>query len=250
MSHPPQLLCIDCSTLPASVALVGRDGIVGQLAQHDEQRTDAWVGLAVERCLDGAGTDVDGIDGIVACVGPGTFTGIRVGIATALGLAAPGALPVAGVTSLDALALIGSRRARLVAACIDARRGQVYGALYAGITDADEPPLEPLWGPAACAPADLETVLLRQTEAPLVIGSGAAVLRASDGPLARRTDARGAAAILAEEPQPLAVAAGELALRRWPIDGEAPVDWPPPEPVYLRPPDATPPRNPLLRAQR
>ena len=72
------------------------------------------------------------IDGVAVDVGPGLFTGLRVGLATARAIATARNIPTAGVTSLEALAHPHRRRAGLVAAVVDARRGEVYSAVYAG----------------------------------------------------------------------------------------------------------------------
>ena len=246
MSQHPHLLAIDCATLPASVAVVTHEGTLAESVHGDDHRSDAWVGGAIETCLARADLGIDRVDGFAVSVGPGTFTGIRVGIATALGLAAPHALPVAGIITLDALALIGLRRADLVVACIDARRAQVYAAVYAAPQTPSALPLTPVWGPTVCGPDDLPTQpsqlaqLLPDTgkhgdpSRLLTLGSGAPLL-------AERTGL-----VLLDDPLPLAAAVGRMALRAWPAGAPAPLHWPPPEPVYLRPPDATPPRNPLL----
>ncbi len=234
MSQPPRLLAIDCATLPASLALVSREGTVSEVVHGDERRSDAWINAAIDDCLRGSGLGVADVEGFAVSVGPGTFTGIRVGIATALGLAAPHGRPVAGVRTLDALACIGRRHAEMVAACIDARRGQVYAAIYGARTNADAIPLAPAWGPAVCSPEEFARALDEHGDAPLIIGSGAPLLP------------EGGAFPVHVSPVPLAAAIGELALRAWPPGDAAPHHWPPPEPVYLRPPDATPPRNPLL----
>jgi len=231
MSEPPRILAIDCATLPASVAVLSPAGVVCELTHDDEQRSDAWIGGALEQCLERAGLDVEELGGFAVSVGPGTFTGIRVGIATALGLAAPRRLPVAGVTTLDALAHIGLARAPVVASCIDARRSQVYAALYRRQPASERVQLAVSWGPAVCSPEEFATVIAQQDEAPLVLGSGAPLL---------------AGATSAADAIPLATAVGTLALQGWPAGRAQPASWPPPEPVYLRPPDATPPRNPLL----
>lgn len=238
---PPRILALDTATLPASVAVVGDGAAVSgdgaaplQHVQQDDRRTDAWVGTAVMECLREAGLGVADLDGLACSVGPGTFTGIRVGIATALGMAAPRGLPVAGIRTLDALALLGLQRAAIVVACIDARRGQVYAALYErGAEDSALLPLPTAWGPAVCQPEEVADLLASRSPAPLLIGSGAGLIDApSPGPPA------------------LAAAIGALAVRAWNGGGGSPSAWPSPEPVYLRPPDATPPENPLLRARR
>ncbi len=228
MSRSPRILAIDCATVPASVATLAADGSTRQVVHRDERRADAWVGTAVRECLDGLGLDLEAIQGFAACIGPGTFTGIRVGIATALGLAAPRDLPVCGVRSVDALALLGTERgAAAIAACIDARRSQVYAALFEAIDGAEEPPLAPTWGPVVCAPDELEARTREYPRGTLPIGSGSAE----------------------HSEEPLAAAICLLAARGWSAAGPPP-NWPAPEPLYLRPPDARPPRNPLREARR
>ncbi|HXW81396.1 MAG TPA: tRNA (adenosine(37)-N6)-threonylcarbamoyltransferase complex dimerization subunit type 1 TsaB, partial [Acidimicrobiales bacterium] len=70
------------------------------------------------------------LDGVAVDVGPGLFTGLRVGLSTANTIAMARGLPAAGVTSLEALAYPHRRRQGLLAAVVDARRGEVYWALY------------------------------------------------------------------------------------------------------------------------
>lgn len=240
MSQHPRLLAIDCATLPASVAIVTHEHTLAESAHDDDRRSDAWLGGAIEACLARASLSIEQLDGFAVSVGPGTFTGIRVGIATALGLAAPHGLPVAGIITLDALALIGLRQADLVAACIDARRGQVYAAVYAPPETSSTLPLAPEWGPTVCGADDLPTHLAPgagDDGGPrdlLTMGSGAPLL------------AERAGFESADGPLPLAASVGHMALRGWPAGTDAPLDWPPAAPLYLRPPDATPPRNPLL----
>ncbi len=261
VSHPAprRIVAIDCATLPASVAVIGTDGTGCVVVHRDEQRADAWIGPAIEACLDECGAELATIDGFAACVGPGTFTGIRVGTATALGLAAPNGLSVCGVRSLDALALLGADQSSgLIAACIDARRGQVYAAIYKGIGATDGPLLDPDWGPRVCDPQEVLQRISEHQEQPLIIGSGAACLAAADATLEASSDAALDAGNAVSEANnaalevavPLAGAIGRLALRGWPNEGDDPPNWPAPHPVYLRPPDARPPRNPLLEARR
>lgn len=236
MTRPFQILAVDCATLPASLALVSSDARQTEWVQDEDLRTDAWIGVTLEQSLTEAG-GIDNVDGFAVAIGPGTFTGIRVGIATCLGAAGPFGLPVAGVRTLDAIAAIGRARSDVVAACIDARRGQLYAAIY-GPGHAHGPlPIESLWGPAVVDPAELARRLDEHLEAPLVLGSGAPLL-----------GAHGEFSIVAG-PLPLAAAIGRLALSSA-VEGESmTANWPAAEPVYLRPPDATPPRNPLLDRQ-
>lgn len=160
-----------------------------------------------------------GIDRIGVTVGPGSFTGLRVGLAFALGLGAALDRPVIGVSTLDALAAsapIGG----LVAAVIDARRGQVYARLFrdgAPLGEAEALPLETARDRILTAAGDARSTL---------IGSGAALLAETFPELA------GAALHPLPAPTPEAVAA--LTLAADPATS-------PPQPLYLRAPDATPP---------
>jgi tRNA threonylcarbamoyladenosine biosynthesis protein TsaB len=107
-------------------------------------------------------------------LGPGSFTGVRIGLATARGLGASAGVPVRGVCTLDALGRAlaehpdGAGRSRL--AVLDARRGEVFAALYS-------PTGEHLWEPAVLAPEALAERVDALAEAPLAAGAGAVRFR-------------------------------------------------------------------------
>jgi len=154
------------------------------------------------------------IERIGVTVGPGSFTGLRVGLAFAQGLGAALDRPVVGVSTLDALAA-SAERLRATAALIDARRGQVYARFWI-----DGEPT----GPAEALP--LEAAMDR------VAGLGAgAVLIGSGAPLLSGASS-GAAARPLEGPAPEALA--RLTAAADPATAL-------PRPLYLRAPDATPP---------
>jgi tRNA threonylcarbamoyladenosine biosynthesis protein TsaB len=114
----------------------------------------------------------DSIERIAVGAGPGSFTGIRVGIASARGLGFSRGLPVTGACTLDALARgmtdAAGERDRLVVS--DARRGEVFAALYA----ADG---ERLWGPSVSSPEALAGRIAESERAALGAGSGAVRFR-------------------------------------------------------------------------
>jgi len=114
---------------------------------------------AVHALLAGAGLGPRDLDGVIVGIGPGGFTGLRIGVATALGLGQGLGVPVTGASSLEALAL-GIADAEgpgaLCAPVIDARRGEVFaGAWRAGEADA----LEEVVPPAAWPPTKLAATL-------------------------------------------------------------------------------------------
>lgn len=174
-------------------------------------------GLARDAAAEAGG--FGGIERIGVTVGPGSFTGLRVGLAFALGLGAALDLPVVGVSTLDALA--GSVPAKgLVVAVIDARRGQVYARLFrdgAPLGEAEALSLETARDRILAAAADAQ---------PTLIGSGAALLAETFPELAGAT--------LHPLPAPTPEAVAALTLAADPATS-------PPQPLYLRAPDATPP---------
>jgi tRNA threonylcarbamoyladenosine biosynthesis protein TsaB len=125
----------------------------------------------VERALEEGGVGWDGLERIAVGVGPGGFTGLRIGIASARALAQARGLPLVPVSSLAALATGAAEAggAPVVAAVIDARRGEVFaGAWRQG---------EQRLAPAALAPAEL-AARLRALEAPVqAVGDGAVRFR-------------------------------------------------------------------------
>jgi tRNA threonylcarbamoyladenosine biosynthesis protein TsaB len=156
----------------------------------------------------------DGIDRIGVTVGPGSFTGLRVGLAFAQGMGAALGLPVAGISTLDGLAAsIGGEGP--TAALIDARRGQVYARFWRG--GVPEGPAEALSIEAARGRAAEMGAGLR------LVGSGAGLVAEA---------VAGATVFDLVGPAPEALA--RLAAAADPAAS-------PPRPVYLRAPDATPP---------
>ncbi|HEY2334825.1 MAG TPA: tRNA (adenosine(37)-N6)-threonylcarbamoyltransferase complex dimerization subunit type 1 TsaB [Solirubrobacterales bacterium] len=199
-----------------------REELLG-LAPDGSPRHSTALLAEVERAVAVAG-GWGGVGRIAVGLGPGSFVGIRIGIATAHGLAASTGLPVTGVCTLDALGrglgeVAGSAsRSRL--AVIDARRDEVFAALYA-------PSGERLWEPLVAAPAELAERAAGLPEPPLAAGSGAVRFRQE---LTSRgvdipDDANPVHRVAARHVCALAEAA--------PGGGGGSL-----EPIYLRPPDA------------
>jgi tRNA threonylcarbamoyladenosine biosynthesis protein TsaB len=183
----------------------------------------------VERVLAAAGLARGGIDAVAAAIGPGGFTGIRVGLAAAQGIALGLGAPLIGVSSFAAVAAAmpaaGGDDARLLLVALDSRRADLYVQLFAldrGM---------PLAVPAAILPDRLADHIAG-------IVKGASVLIAGDAAEAAAAAlGRGFAVALPSAPDALGVAA---AARRQ-LGTAAALD--PVRPLYLRPPDVTLPKR-------
>jgi len=89
--------------------------------------------LELDGCMKDVGWEKQEIELIAVSIGPGSYTGLRVGVAAAKGIAYSLSVPVIGVCSLDVIAENGPRIADHVAVAVDARRGQIYGAYYVNV---------------------------------------------------------------------------------------------------------------------
>jgi tRNA threonylcarbamoyladenosine biosynthesis protein TsaB len=167
------VLGMDTSTAASAVCVLRGDGEVYELAlepaalaappAHARELMPA-VAAAMER----AGLGYRDLDAIAVGVGPGTFTGLRIGIATARALASANGLPLKPVSSLAALAAGIDAELRLP--LIDAKRGEVFAALYG-------PGGEPRWGPLAEAPERVAERVGADNLTPLAAGDGSVRFR-------------------------------------------------------------------------
>ncbi len=173
------LLALESSDRLCAACLIDQTtGVIAASKTIDIGRGHAekMMGL-ISEVLDAAKTDYKALTGLAVCVGPGSFTGIRVGLATATGLSIALGLKVRGVTSLQALALsaAGEARGRTVLALVDAHRGDVYAQAFA----ADGAPLD------AARQISLEQAGKLAAAANIVsVGSGLAVLKTAHPDLA------------------------------------------------------------------
>ena len=131
------LLAFDTSSAAVSVALHDGHDVVGEVQQAEAQRHGELLAPSIAEVLRDAGAGVDELTEVAVGVGPGPFTGLRVGLATANALGAALGIPVLGVVSLDALAAEAGNGEVVVVA--DARRREVYWATYAAGQRVTEP---------------------------------------------------------------------------------------------------------------
>jgi tRNA threonylcarbamoyladenosine biosynthesis protein TsaB len=221
------VLGFDTATADVAVAVTRRGEIVVERSLPADPGTRprhaAELLGEVERAVDDVG-GWERVDAIAVGIGPGSFTGLRIGIATARGLAQGVGRPVAGIGSLHALAEgiaehpAGRERSRL--AVIDARRGQVFAVLH----DADG---KRAWGPTVATPAEVAERVRSVPVAPLAAGDGAVRFR--------RDLEHAGAEVLPEDQAAHHLSARYVCLLAEGISPSAPHEI---EPIYLRPPDA------------
>ena len=126
------VLGIDTSTPQTSLAIGNEREVLASLSIAGRARQES-VTPALQQLLTWAGLDLRHVGGIAVSVGPGLFTGLRVGVETAKTLAQVLTIPIVGITSLDALAYAVRYTPRRIAAVIDARRGEVFAAVYRSV---------------------------------------------------------------------------------------------------------------------
>ena len=124
------LLAIETSTSRSSVAVVTPDGVLAAAELGRDRRHGEFVSLAVRELLHHAGRTVGDLTHVAAGVGPGLYTGLRVGLVTAATLASARDLPCVAVAGPDALAHRVRHTARRIAVVLDARRKEVYLGVY------------------------------------------------------------------------------------------------------------------------
>lgn len=140
-----RLLALDTSTEGCSAALLTPEGVIGRFEELGRGHAEHILGM-VDAVLGEAQLSLSMLDGIVAGIGPGAFTGVRISVAAAQGLAFGAGLPVVGISTLEALAFaalqggggsggsgdgnIGGDGGTRALACLDARMGEVYWACF------------------------------------------------------------------------------------------------------------------------
>jgi len=123
-------LAIDTSEARGSVALLREGRLCAGVVHSDRTDYSEWLIPAVEQVLRRAGTRMELVDLLAVATGPGSFTGVRVGLTAVKAWCEVYGKPVVGVSRLEALARSEKRRAGAVAAFYDAQRGQIFGGLY------------------------------------------------------------------------------------------------------------------------
>ncbi len=162
---------MDTSTLTGAAALLEGDTVVAECRLNLAVTHSERLLPAIDHVLKAAGRTLAEVDGLAVAVGPGSFTGLRIGLSTLKSLAFAARKPLAGVPTLDALAWSLPFALHPVCPILDAKKGEVYTALYR--TDAGR--LDRLWDYRAVAPEALAVALVAELHGPVVfLGDGVA----------------------------------------------------------------------------
>jgi tRNA threonylcarbamoyladenosine biosynthesis protein TsaB len=221
------VLGIETATPQTSVAFGTETEILGAVSVSAERGHQEVLAPAIERLVEWAGVELSTIGGVAVGTGPGLFTGLRVGVETAKTLSQVLMVPILGLSSLDALAFGVRHARRLIAAVIDARRKEVFYAIYrpvpGGVTRESDYQV--------ASPEHLAADLQARGEEVLLVGNGAILYRKQLEELGKGVDF-GSPAL----GYPHASALVELSVPRFlREDFERPYDV---VPVYLRKSDA------------
>ncbi|MBU5590342.1 tRNA (adenosine(37)-N6)-threonylcarbamoyltransferase complex dimerization subunit type 1 TsaB [Clostridium sp. MSJ-4] len=125
-----KVLSVDSSTETASVALIEDDKLLGEINFNYKKQHSVLLLSMIDNLLNSLSLDMDEIDGFVISKGPGSFTGLRIGMATIKGMSLASNKPYISLSSLDALAYNMYGFSGIVCSMMDALRNNVYTSLY------------------------------------------------------------------------------------------------------------------------
>lgn len=163
------ILGITTATQQVGCAIGGHEGVLADAHSARGKRHAESLTPTIEFLLKQARIELDEIGAVAVDLGPGLFTGLRVGVASAKALAYALRVPMVGVASLDLLAFPVRYCSRLIVAAIDARRGELFYACYRQVPGG----MQRLGDHLVGTPDDLASELLASGEEVMLVGDGA-----------------------------------------------------------------------------
>ena len=164
---------IETSTPQTSVAIGSDDGVIAAVTLAAGRTHHEALTPALEHILRWTKTPLSSVGGVAVGIGPGLFTGLRAGVETGKALAQVLGVPIVGLASLDVLAFSVRFTGRLIAAAVDARRGEVYFCLYRAVPGGVARQGEFMLGSPQSLLAELDVY----PEDALLVGNGAMLYR-------------------------------------------------------------------------
>src|ERR1700733_11863750 len=129
------VLAIDTCEPRGSIAILNDNAVLQVVAHTSTEEYSSWLLPAVNLALESAKSTLADIDAFAAASGPGSFTGVRIGLTTVKAWSEVFNRPIVAVSRLEAVAAQSQSNAPYVASLIDAQRGQIFGALYKRAAD-------------------------------------------------------------------------------------------------------------------
>lgn len=163
------ILGIETATERVSVAIGGHEGVIGLFEITKGRRHAETLVPAIEFTCRQAGVEMEEISVVAVDVGPGLFTGMRVGLASGKAISQALRIPMIGISSLDLLAFPCRHTDRVVVPVIDARKGEVFTAMYRQVPGGIQRIAEPRVGSVD----DLVADLMARNQDVLCVGDGA-----------------------------------------------------------------------------
>lgn len=125
-----KLLAIDTSTDYLSLAVVSDDKVLARIHKKAPRSHSSLLMAMIDKVLKTSKTKLNKLDGFCISIGPGSFTGLRIGVTTIKGLAFVTGKPIVTVPTLDAIAENGRKKRGILCTILDARKSKVYAAIY------------------------------------------------------------------------------------------------------------------------
>jgi len=125
-----KILCLDSATESATAAIIDEDKLLGEITFNYKKQHSTIMMPMIDTLLTSTDLSIEDIDGFVVSKGPGSFTGLRIGMATIKGLAQPTGKPFVSISTLDALANNLFFSTGVICPIMDALRGNVYTNFY------------------------------------------------------------------------------------------------------------------------
>ena len=166
-----KILAIDASGIVASVAIASEEEIIAEYTIIDKKTHSQTLLPMIDRVLKFAEIDLKDIEYVAVTVGPGSFTGLRIGAATAKGLTQALNIPIVSVSTLEALAYNVFQSDKLICPIMDARRNNVFSAVYKRENESLEIVIEP----KAFSIEELVNILNEINKEVIFVGDGISV---------------------------------------------------------------------------
>ncbi len=183
------VLAIDTCHPRGSVCITQNSATFPVISHDPDEESSSWLLPAIQKALVAEGASFGDLSAIAVASGPGSFTGVRVGLTTVKALCEVYSIPAVPVSRLLAVAHLSSRRAGWIASFVDARRGEVFGAAYLVVEGRLENPSLELAAPVTEFQSEVlrvaggETVLWASPDEPLLADVRANPNRAGSGDL-------------------------------------------------------------------